>query len=274
MHFAPDNGGAWPVRSTRLHIAHANGFPGQVYQPLARHLDTDVFALPMVGHDPAFPVNNEWDALVDQLIAYLSTESPDQKVFLVGHSLGAILSFRVAHARPDLVSGLLMLDPPLIYGVSAWAARLARVVGKTDEFTPARLSKHRRRHWNSWQEVETYFQKKAFYKQLNPEVYEAWMQCGVIESATGYELAFSVDTEVEIFRTTPLYLNRLQGRLQVPAWLLYADDSDACWRHCVEPFAKKFGVNVDVTKGGHMFPLINLEATAAVINRHLREIAV
>lgn len=258
----------------RVHIAHANGFPSLVYQPLARRIDAEVFSLPMVGHDPSFPVSSEWDTLVEQLIAHISSESPDQKVFLVGHSLGAILSFRVAHARPDLVSGLLMLDPPLIYGWSAWPARIARVVGKVDEFTPAKLSKRRKRHWNSWEEVEAYFQRKAFYKQLNPEAYDAWLRYGVVKSSSGYGLAFSVETEVDIFRTTPLYLNRMQGRLQVPAWLLYADDSDASWERCVTPFAKKFGIKVETTQGGHMFPLIDLDATASVINRCLHEIAV
>lgn len=258
----------------QVHIAHANGFPGGVYAPLAKRINADVFALPMVGHDSAFPVTKEWDALVNQLVAYIGEHAGGGKVFLVGHSLGALLSFRVAHTRPDLVSGLLMLDPPLIFGVTAWPMRLARFAGKIDEVTPARLSKHRKRFWTSQEDAQAYFRKKAFYTQLHPEVFDAWMQEAVVPGDGGYTLAFDVYTEVEIFRTTPLYLNRLQGPLLVPARLVYAVDSDACMRRCVQPFAEKFGVPVETTTGGHMYPLIHLDETASIINRCLREIAV
>lgn len=255
-----------------LHIAHANGFPGSVYQPLASRLDATCFALPRMGHDPAYPVTDEWDALVQEVIAFITSHAAGQKVFLVGHSLGAIVSFKVAHARPDLVSGLVMLDPPLIFGLSSWPARLARLLGKMDAITPARLSKHRKRRWQNLQEAEEYFKKKPFFAQLHPDVFSAWLATAIRENNGGIELVFSVDTEVEIFRTTPLYLSLLKGKLRVPAWLRYASDSDATFRQCVEPFARRYGLALSVTTGGHMFPLVALDDAAEFINRCMKEI--
>lgn len=255
-----------------LHIAHANGFPGSVYQPLASRLNADCIALPKIGHNPAYAVENEWDLLAQELIAFIDKSAPGEKFFLVGHSLGAIVSFRVAHSRPDLVSGLVMLDPPLIFGFSSWPVRIARLLGKMDEITPARLSKRRKRRWQSLQEAEAYFRGKPFYAQLHPEVLSAWLSSALVNNNGEIELAFNVDVEVDIFRTTPLYLSRLKGRLCVPAWLRYASDSDATFRHCVEPFAQCFGVSLSVTTGGHMFPLRALDETADFINRCIKEV--
>lgn len=256
----------------RLHIAHANGIQGAVYQPLAKLINANVFSIQQFGHNSAFPVKAEWDALVEEFIQYLIENSGGEKVFLVGHSLGALLSFKVAHARPDLVSGLLMLDPPLLYGWTVWPARLARMLGKIDDFTPARLSKRRKRHWYSLEEAHAYFLKKSFYTQFDKQCFDLWLKHGIKKVSDGYALSYEVDTEVEIFRTTPLYLSQLKGRLRVPAWLVYADDSDVCRRRCVEPFASKYGLRVSTTQGGHMFPLVRLEQTAAIINQCLSEI--
>lgn len=257
-----------------VHLAHANGIPGSVYQPLASRIDATCLIMPMLGHDAGYPVRNEWNELAQELISFLSVVAAGEKVFLVGHSLGAIVSFKVAHERPDLVRGLVMLDPPLIYGISSWPARLMRGLGKIDEITPARLSKHRKRKWQDFETAEAYFRNKPFFAQLHPEVFSCWLQTAITPCPDGYTLAFEVDTEVEIFRTTPLYLNRLRGALQVPAWLRYAIDSDATFRHCVNPFARKYGLTLSTTSGGHMFPLKALEDTAAFINRCLHEVAV
>lgn len=258
---------------TTLHIAHANGFPGAVYQPLASRLQANTLIIPRLGHNPVYPVQDEWDALVQELIEFLVASSSGEKVFLVGHSLGSIVSFKLAHARPDLVSGLVMLDPPLIYGVNAVLTRAARWLGKMDDITPARLSKHRKRQWASVEAAEAYFRSKPFFAQLHPDVFSRWMETAIQHNEQGYGLVFDVATEVDIFRTTPLYLNRLKGRLQVPAWLRYANDSDATFRRCVQPFARDFGIELSITAGGHMFPLIALDDTAQFINRCLAEVA-
>lgn len=255
-----------------LHIAHANGFPAAVYQPLAKRLQAEVFALPMVGHDPRFPIENEWDTLSAQLLAYIDQYAANEPIVLLGHSLGAILSFKLALSRPERVKGLIMLDPPLIYGASTWPVRMARAIGKIDSVTPAALSKRRRRQWNDQTQLLEYFHKKPFFAQLHVEVLNAWLAHGIVENANTFKLAFDVDREVDIFRTTPLYLNRLRGVLKVPSWLIYATDSDACRRHCVDPFAHRFGLQVQTTTGGHMFPLVHLDETAQLINRCLAEL--
>ncbi|CBL45176.1 Conserved hypothetical protein [gamma proteobacterium HdN1] len=256
----------------KVHIAHANGIPGAVYQPLIEQIDGDAFAIPRVGHRPEYPITKEWTALVRELEAYVESRAGGEKVFLVGHSLGAILSFQLAHHRPDLVSGLLMLDPPLIYSRGVWLARFLRLIGKFEDITPARLSKRRKRRWPDFEAARSYFESKSFYTQFDPRTFAAWIEHGIQPIGNEIGLSFDVDAEVAIFNTTPLYLNRFKGPLQVPAWLVYATGDIVCTKTHAEPFARHYHLNIEPTEGKHMFPLVNVDGTAAIINRCLGEL--
>ncbi|MFA6079101.1 MAG: alpha/beta fold hydrolase [Candidatus Omnitrophota bacterium] len=48
---------------------------------------------------------------ITSLHAIISRENPSKKIFLVGESLGALVSFLFCAARPDLFSGLICLSP-------------------------------------------------------------------------------------------------------------------------------------------------------------------
>ena len=53
-----------------IFFAHANGFPSATYGKLFAALapDFQVQHLEQHGHDPRFPVNDNWSNLVDELI--------------------------------------------------------------------------------------------------------------------------------------------------------------------------------------------------------------
>lgn len=86
-------------------FAHANGFPSATYGKLFTVLapEYQVQHLDQHGHDPRFPVNDNWSNLVDELIHHL--ESAQQPVWGVGHSLGGVLHYHAALQRPELYQG-------------------------------------------------------------------------------------------------------------------------------------------------------------------------
>ena len=127
-----------PVAMTQtLFFAHANGFPSATYGKLFAALapEYQVRHLPQHGHDPRFPVNDNWSNLVDELIHHL--EQHDEPVWGVGHSLGGVLHYHAALLRPELYRGVAMLDSPVLTLADKVVIRAAKRFGFIDRITPA-----------------------------------------------------------------------------------------------------------------------------------------
>ena len=118
-----------PGRGVRLHVRrvvdppappvlllHGLGVGGIVFQAFARRLLPHLAAVapdlrghgqsdaPPFGYEPA-------DYALD--IAELIQSEQSEALPVVGHSLGALVALAVADLRPELVSWLVLLDPPL-----------------------------------------------------------------------------------------------------------------------------------------------------------------
>lgn len=116
-----------------LVFSHANSFGASTYGVLFRHLKARGFkvrAIERFGHDPRYPVSNNWRELVQQLIDFTraEVERVGQPAWLVGHSFGGFVSLMTAARAPELARGVLLLDSPLLgAGVPPrWARSRAR----------------------------------------------------------------------------------------------------------------------------------------------------
>lgn len=99
-------------------FSHANGFPAGTYRVLFeawRAAGHAVHAIDKLGHDPHYPVTDNWPRLRDQLVDFVQAQT-DGPVFFVGHSLGGLLSLLAACHRPTLAAGVVMLDSPIFAG--------------------------------------------------------------------------------------------------------------------------------------------------------------
>lgn len=98
-----------PVQATQLLLVHGLTGHGRRWETLAtRHLSEYATAAPdLLGHGRS-PWVAPWtiDANVDALAALL-----DGPALVVGHSFGGAIALKLAAVRPDLVSGLVLLDP-------------------------------------------------------------------------------------------------------------------------------------------------------------------
>ncbi len=70
----------------------------------------------MIGLDPRYPVTLTWHYLVEQVIADIERQFPEQQVIGLGHSFGSLLTLMAAYKRPDLFSQLVIMDPPFVIG--------------------------------------------------------------------------------------------------------------------------------------------------------------
>lgn len=254
-----------------LAFAHANGFPGGSYRCFLHELADEyrVEAVPLLGHDPAYPVDRDWHSLSLELEAWL--EGLPRPLVAVGHSMGAVLLFMVASRRPEWFRALVMLEPPLVNGWPALAFNLLRRLGMADRITPAGKSRGRRDHWPDRDSVESYFRSRALFRRFHPRCLQDYLDAGLERDDSGYHLRYDPAVEVAIFRTTPGNTGRYP-RLPVPAAVVSALDSDKRFHDAAARHARGQGMTHRFVPGGHLFPLEQPEHAAAELRSLLREL--
>lgn len=242
-------------RREPLLFAHANGFPGRSYRSFLTPLESRFAVHPVdkLGHDQDYPVGHNWLALRDELLTHLKNiETP---VIGVGHSMGGVLMGMAAVAEPERFRCVVMLDPPLMLGLDAWAMRFAKKMRLTDRVTPAGRSKGRRAQWPSREAMHDYLRSRGLFRGFTDQALEDYLEAGSTQLDSGERvLSYDPEIEVEIFRHLPHNLDNLPSRIGVPLGLLAGSESELLTaRRCKKIVAS--GVALDKVPGGHMFPM-------------------
>lgn len=254
-----------------LHFAHANGFPGGSYNKLLSRFrgEFEVIAIDRLGHNPDYPVNNNWTNLADELISFLEKNSPSP-VIGAGHSLGSLVTFIAAYKRPDLFKALIMLDPPFVTGVWGLVFRFLKFTGFADRITPAGQSSGRRSVWKDMREAEAYFMSKKLFQQFDPLSLNDYIEHGINPCDDGLCLSYDVPTEVKIFQTMPDNIGSYKRPLDIPGAVIYGETSHAVHLPTLKKFTERQGFNLCTSPGGHLFPLEKPDEAAAVMERELQ----
>lgn len=245
----------------RMVFAHANGFTGASYRsflaPLERHFD--IMSLVRLGHHPEYPVGPNWLRLRDELLTQL--EACQSPIIGVGHSMGGVLMAMAAEAAPQWFRCVVLLDPPLMLGVDAWALKLAKGLGFVDRITPAGKSRGRRETWPDRNAMGHYLRRRGLFRRFTDEALRDYVEGGtrVLEDGRA-QLVFDPVVETEIFRHLPDHLHGLPTRLQVPLALLAGTESDLITPRRRRRL-RRYGVRVEMVPGGHMFPMEHPDST-------------
>jgi pimeloyl-ACP methyl ester carboxylesterase len=223
-----------------------------------------VVAIEKLGHDPDYPIDDNWQGLVRELTDHIE-RSAERPVIGVGHSLGGILTFMAAYRRPQLFSQVIMLDPPLVYGPFALAIFLAKKLGLIDHIRLVSQTRKRRSRWSSKEEAEAHFRAIPLFRRFDPDCLRDYIDCGTVGVDGGVALSFDSGREAGIFRTTPHNLTCLRRRLPVPGAVVVGEDSYTA-DTMLRCFARRHGMSLDHFKeGSHLFPLEHPERTALFI---------
>src|SRR5690554_1464506 len=231
--------GADEAGKAPLHFAHANGFNGQTYRRILEELSDQfhIRAWDARGHGatrlPADPATHRnWYVYRDDLIRMAENfaEATGQKVILAGHSMGGAASVMAAAARPDLVRGLVLVDPvmtPLSFRYLMLAFRLLGLKGG-----PTSLADGAERRRAVFPDGET-----IVNRYLGRGAFTTWPR-GFIEDYVAGGTRLRDDGQVELscapaweaanFRAHGHHIAKAVRGLRVPLALLHAEHGSTC----------------------------------------------
>jgi pimeloyl-ACP methyl ester carboxylesterase len=259
------------MQSTTINFVHANGFPSGSYQTLFSYLpnNINIIALEKYGHNPKYPVENNWERIVDELVHFVkSQQKNNEKVVCVGHSFGGVVSFMAACLHPELFKGVVMLDPPVVTGPKAFAIKLIKKTRFIDKFSPSGKAINRRKKWPLGTNIIDTFSKRTLFKGFDKRALADYVKSGIVEKNNQLELLFDAKIEAEIFRTLPTNLSDFKNKLTVPTTLIYGEVTEVLPNphHIFRRFAKQNKkITIEMVSGGHMFPFERPEETAKLI---------
>ena len=252
----------------KIHFAHANGFPAKTYTKLFSFLEDDfeIGYLTRHGHNPQFPVTDNWKFLRDELRAEIERRYTE-KIIGVGHSLGGVLHFLVAVEKPELYKQIILLDAPVISRLSSHGLRILKLTRLIDRLSPSQMTRGRRNLWQTPEEAFEHFKKKPKFEAFDEDVLRDYVRYGTVRTAEGYELFFSPRVEAKIYRTIPHHLPGFRGKLKTPTAYIGGSRSKEGELARLSFMKKHFPVDFYRIEGSHLFPFEKPKETAELIKK-------
>ena len=259
-----------------LVFSHGNGFPASTYSVMTASLKKrgfNVKAIDKLGHEPKYPVTDNWPHLVQQLADFVQRESDKagQAAYLVGHSLGGILSLMCAAKHPALARGVVLMDAPVIGGWRASTLGAIKTTNLVGRISPGAVSQHRKQTWPNVDAVYAHFKSKRAFALWDDAALRDYVNHGtqdVQEDGTSQRhLCFDRRIETHIYNTIPDGLDSLLKHhpLKCPVAFVGGLQSREMKTVGVALTAKVTQGRMAWMDGTHLFPMEKPQAAAAAI---------
>ena len=256
-------GGAGP----ELLLAHANGFHGRIWRPLADRLAKDFLCVApdLRGHGdsaPPPPPRFEWGGFATDLLAAVDGLGL-VRPFGVGHSSGATALLLAEQARPGTFRALycfepviVPVDPPLGRDPDSWLAEKARA---------------RRAAFPSCAEALRHYGARPPLSELDPATLRAYVEHGFVDIPGGaVQLKCNPGYEALVYETATAHdcFTRL-ARVRCPVTLVRGARSQAYRPQLFEQLAGRLhrAECEALPDLSHLGPLEDPDAVAASVRR-------
>lgn len=252
-----------------LVFAHANGYPPGSYRRLLEPLTAkfSVFGYrhrPLWSDEPAPPRAN-WHLFARDMNHTLANTFVEP-VWLMGHSLGGVVSLLAASREPDRYRGLILLDPVFL----GWRQTLALNLtphGQLKRLPMIRSALRRPEQFADHQAAFDFHRGKRAFRGLSDVVLWDYIEAGTLATGNGVRLAWSGAWEAAVYASVPRVWSQLR-HVNLPTLGLRGTCSDILTPVVLRRWGKlQQNAELDSFPGGHLFPL---EDPAAVADRVLR----
>lgn len=248
-----------------IQFSHANGFPAKTYSYLFECLQPyEVNYVNQFAHE-GYEVQRSWELMTEELIKSIEANA-NEPVIGMGHSFGATLTLIASQQRPELFKQVILMDPPLFLSYKRHFIRVAKALNIQGRLLPeARKTRIRKSQFTSRQEAYDYYKTKALFDDFHPKSFDAYIEHGIKESETGFELAFSSKVEYKIFKSIP---GSFEKKLIVPTSLIYSNKFSVLEPNDLNSIKKNFPkIEMMEFNGGHLFPLEQPEKVAETLKK-------
>lgn len=257
-----------------IFFSHANGFPASTYRTLLSKIgdDREVLSIDTIGHNPQFPVNNNWTHLVEELISEIEKKCSVPVVGL-GHSLGGALTLFAAIKRPELFEQIILLDSPILCAYKTRMIQLLKQHRRMKWVTPGGNSiVGRQQHWETIEEAKAYVSSRRLFESFTASCLEDFVQHGLkpSENGQGLQLKFSPQIEYQIYNTLPDNYRFYKKQLKVPGLSLVGETTTIINWLDKQAMKSYFNLSVETVPGGHLFPFEYPDEAAARIKRAIK----
>ena len=256
----------WTGRGPVIHFAHANGFNDQTYcellSPLGDRLH--ILASDARGHGqtelPAEPgMAKDWIIFRDDLIALLEATQSSPAI-LGGHSLGAVVSLMVAVKRPDLVRGLILVEPVLV--------PLDEPSRNNPGPALADMTVRRREKFLSFDDVLKAYRGRGAFETWPEQVLTDYLRSGLKNGPDGVRLACAPLWEADVYRGSVIGAAHLGASVKCPVTLVYGDTDSTTPQTEAEILKQNVGARlVKVPDATHFLPMEQPAIVREEINR-------
>jgi pimeloyl-ACP methyl ester carboxylesterase len=212
-----------------LVFTHATGFNAGTYRTLLGPLAGQfrILAPDQRGHGlstaPADPDRlRSWDTFRDDLVALLDLVG--EPAILSGHSMGGRVAMLAADRRPELVRGLVMVEPVLMHPRVSRALWTARRLGAPPPNPLAQGAARRRAVFGTRQMMFDAYRGRGAFATWPDQVLRDYIDGGSRDLPNGeVELSCAPAWESATFASAGHAFWRALGRVRCPVHILYAE---------------------------------------------------
>lgn len=257
----------WGGDGPPLLLAHATGFHGLVWRPVAERLVAaghHVWSFDFRGHGASnrSVQGYAWERFADDVAGLLPALGldTDPGLLTVGHSKGAAALLLAESARPGTIRRAWCFEPVVIPGEPR---------DPDDGFPLAVGARRRRNRWDDPEEARRGWATRPPLGDLHPDALAAYVEHGLRRRADGsWELACTPDDEAAIYARGPSHgLWLALPAIQTTVRVVCGEQSTAVPARLAERIAARLPHgSVEVMAGvGHFGPLEDPDAAVASI---------